>query len=65
MTEITEPGRPRGRQQPPDGIVAGADELLVDATVSAGLELKIRSQWSYARMRFLRHRLAMAGLVGL
>ena len=38
---------------------------IVDATVEAGLELKARSQWSYARQRFLRHRLAMAGLVGL
>ena len=28
-----------------------------------GLELKARSQWSYARSRFLRHRLAMASLV--
>lgn len=38
---------------------------VVDATMEAGLELKVRSQWSYARMRFLRHRLAMMGLVGL
>jgi ABC-type dipeptide/oligopeptide/nickel transport system permease subunit len=38
---------------------------LVDATVDAGLELKARSQWSYARSRFLRHRLAMIGLVVL
>ena len=38
---------------------------VVDATVEAGLELKVRSQWSYARMRFLRHRLAMLGLLGL
>src|SRR5262249_56197083 len=44
--------------QPP---VAG----VADSTVEAGLELKARSQWSYARQRFLRHRLAMAGLVGL
>jgi peptide/nickel transport system permease protein len=36
-----------------------------DATAEAGLELKVRSQWSYARTRFLRHRLAMVGLVGL
>jgi ABC-type dipeptide/oligopeptide/nickel transport system permease subunit len=50
--------------QPIDGILVGGDEL-VDATVGAGLELEVRSQWSYARMRFLRHRLAMAGLVGL
>jgi peptide/nickel transport system permease protein len=38
---------------------------MVDATVEAGLELKARSQWSYARSRFLRHRLAMTGLVVL
>src|SRR3982751_754455 len=38
---------------------------LVDATVEAGLEVKARSQWSYARRRFLRHRLAMGGLVAL
>jgi len=37
----------------------------VDSTVEAGLELKVRSQWTYARMRFLRHRLAMAGLIVL
>src|SRR4051794_7898542 len=34
-----------------------------DTTVEAGLELEARSQWSYARRRFLRHRLAMTGLV--
>jgi ABC-type dipeptide/oligopeptide/nickel transport system permease subunit len=38
---------------------------LVDPTVDAGLELRARSQWSYARSRFLRHRLAMIGLVVL
>jgi peptide/nickel transport system permease protein len=37
----------------------------VESTAEAGLELKARSQWSYARQRFLRHRLAMAGLLGL
>jgi len=37
----------------------------VDSTVEAGLELKVRSQWTYARMRFFRHRLAMAGLIVL
>jgi len=30
-----------------------------------GLELKSRSQWAYARKRFLRHRLAMASLIVL
>jgi ABC-type dipeptide/oligopeptide/nickel transport system permease subunit len=37
----------------------------IDATHEAGLELRARSQWSYARSRFLRHRLAMTGLVVL
>lgn len=37
----------------------------VDATVAAGLELKARSQWWYARHRFFRHRLALFGLFGL
>ncbi|HKI91335.1 MAG TPA: ABC transporter permease [Gaiellaceae bacterium] len=36
---------------------------LEDTTVVAGLELEVRSQWSYARRRFLRHRLAMTGLI--
>src|SRR5262249_58678982 len=31
----------------------------------AGLDLKVRGQWAYARMRFFRHRLAVAGLIGL
>jgi peptide/nickel transport system permease protein len=38
---------------------------LTDTTVEAGLEIQVRSQWDYARSRFLRHRLAMAGLIGL
>ena len=38
---------------------------LTDSTVEAGLEFKVRSQWDYARRRFFRHRLAMAGLIGL
>src|SRR5436305_2005762 len=49
-------------EQTMDGMVdapAGLDE----STVGAGLELKARSQWSYARRRFLRHRLAMGSLV--
>jgi ABC-type dipeptide/oligopeptide/nickel transport system permease subunit len=31
----------------------------------AGVEPKARSQWAYARMRFLRHRLAVASLIVL
>ncbi len=34
-------------------------------TAAAGLELEARSQWSYARSRFFRHRMALIGLVGL
>jgi peptide/nickel transport system permease protein len=44
------------------GVTGGS---VVDVAHEAGLELKARSQWSYARQRFLRHRLAMAGLIGL
>ena len=38
-----------------------------DLTLSyeSGVELKARSQWAYARMRFLRHRLAVASLIFL
>jgi len=36
-----------------------------DSTEAAGLDLAVRSQWSYARSRFFHHRLALVGLVGL
>ena len=36
-----------------------------ETTEQAGLQLQVRSQWSYARMRFFRHRLALLGMVGL
>jgi ABC-type dipeptide/oligopeptide/nickel transport system permease subunit len=64
---MTEP--PLGLEKPlgaPVGDVAHPSLAgMVDSTVEAGLEMKTRSQWSYARTRFLRHRLAMGGLVGL
>jgi ABC-type dipeptide/oligopeptide/nickel transport system permease subunit len=41
----------------------GYQPLAADAAVEHGLELKARSQWSYARSRFLRHRLAVVSLV--
>ena len=34
-------------------------------TYEAGVELKARSQWAYVRIRFFRHRLAVASLVVL
>ncbi|MDX6480378.1 MAG: glutathione transport system permease protein [Gaiellaceae bacterium] len=36
-----------------------------EASAAEGLELAVRSQWSYARSRFFRHRLALMGLFGL
>ena len=62
---MTEPTTPLQVETPPamlDGKVLAAP---VDATAAEGMELKARSQWSYARRRFLRHRLAMIGLAGL
>jgi len=78
MTEFTRPDGSSGLV-PTAPTVAGGQPLAPDAgidtavgmdpgvddTAAAGLELKVRSQWSYARMRFFRHRLAVAGLVGL
>src|SRR3954471_16189659 len=78
MTEFTRPDGSSGLV-PTAPAVAGGQPLApdagidtavgmdpgVDSTAAAGLELKVRSQWSYARMRFFRHRLAVAGLVGL
>ena len=40
-------------------------EAETELAYEAGVELKARSQWSYARMRFFRHKLAVAGLVVL
>jgi ABC-type dipeptide/oligopeptide/nickel transport system permease subunit len=44
---------------------AGIAAPELERTYEAGVELKARSQWAYARMRFLRHRLAVASLVVL
>jgi peptide/nickel transport system permease protein len=65
MTEpiVEKPVAPAG--QTIDGMVPAPDGLFEATTAEAGLELEVRSQWSYARRRFLRHRLAMAGLLGL
>jgi ABC-type dipeptide/oligopeptide/nickel transport system permease subunit len=52
-------------QDPRASAVLAEGKGPVDSTAAAGLELKARSQWSYARMRFFRHRLAVAGLIGL
>ena len=69
---MTEPGPPRDMLKATaqtsaagavleTGTVAGADTLVHET----GVEFKARSQWAYARMRFLRHKIAVGGLVVL
>jgi peptide/nickel transport system permease protein len=48
---------------PLDPAFGAATDL--DLTYETGVEIKARSQWAYARMRFLRHRLAVASIVVL
>ncbi len=36
-----------------------------DLAYESGVEVKARTQWAYARMRFLRHKLAVVSLVVL
>src|SRR6516164_6967199 len=55
-------GSMEGNAAMPEGDLA---TRTVEDDQSAGMTLKVRSQWSYARMRFFRHRLAVAGLLGL
>jgi peptide/nickel transport system permease protein len=74
MTESgVTPGQDSGELFPTGGAMegnavvpgSGMTPTRVEDTHAAGLDLKVRSQWSYARMRFFRHRLAVAGLIGL
>jgi peptide/nickel transport system permease protein len=43
--------------------MAGGLAADAELTYESGVEIKARSQWAYARMRFLRHRLALVSLV--
>jgi ABC-type dipeptide/oligopeptide/nickel transport system permease subunit len=52
---------PSGTIAVPEAPAGAASDLLL--SYESGLEVKARSQWAYARMRFLRHRLAVASLV--
>jgi peptide/nickel transport system permease protein len=50
------------------GVSLGSDPVGVpgagaELSAESGVDLKARSQWSYVRMRFLRHRLAVVSLV--
>jgi peptide/nickel transport system permease protein len=63
MTEPTSPLQTGGT-----AVLVGSTSPAIatdDPLLSSGLEVATRSQWSYARTRFLRHRLAMVGLFGL
>jgi ABC-type dipeptide/oligopeptide/nickel transport system permease subunit len=51
-------------------VVAGAQESAtivpdLELAYESGVEVKARSQWAYARMRFFRHKLAVASVVVL
>jgi len=54
---------------PTGGVALGAEPAVsptgAELSYESGVELKARSQWAYARMRFLRHRLAVASLIVL
>jgi ABC-type dipeptide/oligopeptide/nickel transport system permease subunit len=68
MTELSRPDPPAGVVPAAPPVAGGpplAPDTGVESTAAAGLDLQVRSQWSYARMRFLRHRLAVASLIGL
>jgi peptide/nickel transport system permease protein len=41
------------------------DTVDEELTYESGVEVKARSQWAYARIRFFRHRLAVASLIVL
>jgi peptide/nickel transport system permease protein len=53
------PGAPAA----PDASAAAPPDLAL--AYESGVEVKARSQWAYARIRFFRHRLAVASLVVL
>jgi ABC-type dipeptide/oligopeptide/nickel transport system permease subunit len=64
MTEPTSPAP--AHLEPTASLLGGmAGTAVSEIAAAEGLELKARSQWSYARSRFLRHRLAMIGLLVL
>jgi ABC-type dipeptide/oligopeptide/nickel transport system permease subunit len=76
---VTDPAKRAGGPAPP--LSVGPDAATISSATPAssgavaedqlalvheyGLELESRSQWAYARKRFLRHRLAMASLIVL
>jgi ABC-type dipeptide/oligopeptide/nickel transport system permease subunit len=71
---MSDPGQPQHgmmRSTAPHGATVGTDPgataLIQEADLAyeSGVQLKARSQWQYARMRFFRHKLAVASLIVL
>ena len=63
---LTEPQEPRSGDVQPSLVPAGAAPGVshdLELAYDSGVEVKARSQWSYARMRFFRHKLAVASLI--
>src|SRR5215213_10261692 len=67
-------GPPERAQGDPGGITAGAASMAIPEyantaevalSYESGVATKARSQWAYARIRFFRHRLAVASLIAL
>ena len=54
--------RRRGRGRRP-GVAAAPVTTDAELAYEAGVEIKARSQWSYARIRFFRHKAAVVSLV--
>ena len=52
-----------GSLTPAVATTGGTARADLDLSYQSGLEVKARSQWAYARMRFFRHRLAVASLI--
>jgi ABC-type dipeptide/oligopeptide/nickel transport system permease subunit len=73
MTErpVNDPGplavAPPGAERGVDGALPGDPRALAVDPASlvyeSGLEIEARSQWDYARRRFMRHRLALGSLI--
>jgi hypothetical protein len=71
---MSDPGQPRHgmmRSTAQHGATVGTDPgataLIQEADLAyeSGVEIKARSQWQYARMRFFRHKLAVVSLIVL
>jgi ABC-type dipeptide/oligopeptide/nickel transport system permease subunit len=55
----------RGPPPPVGGVATATDLSGAPLAHESGVDLQARSQWSYVRMRFFRHRLAVVSLVVL